>query len=304
MGTSWSAVVAGGGDASREDARRAIEAALAEVDAQMSNWNAGSELSRFNAAHSTDRIALSPGLSRVLNAAQAVHAASDGQFDTTLGPLIELWGFGAHGRVGAAPGEAQIESALQVAGQGRMLRVGEGWAQKTQADAALFVPGIGKGYGIDRVASALRGLGFEDFLFEIGGDMYAAGVNREGAPWRIGLESPDPRKRALDGMVRIGDLGVATSGDYRNYFEQGGERFSHILDSRTGRPITHATTSATVLAADAMLADAWSTAMLALGRERGMEIARREDVAVLFVDRNRDGGLVMAPSPAFTRLQA
>ncbi len=171
----------------------------------------------------------------------------------------------------------------------------------------MYLAGIGKGYGADHVGRALESFGLTDYLVEIGGDLYAAGRNPDGLPWQIGIESPNPADRGVMGVVGVSGLGLASSGDYRNYFENDGRRYSHLIDPTTGLPVDHDTASATVLAENAMLADAWSTAMLILGRERGLEVAQRHNIAVQFVDRNRESapaGFKTHASEAFKSLTA
>jgi thiamine biosynthesis lipoprotein len=303
MGTSYSVVVVdGSGALDKRDVEMAIAEALQSVNSQMSNWDATSEISRFNAAQSTDAMTVSPELAALVRNAHDVHRASEGQFDLTLGPLIELWGFGAKGTFGHAPNADDIASALASSGQARKLHVNGNTLQKTDPNTQIYVSGIGKGHGVDRVAAALSALGLKDFLVEIGGDLYASGRNADGLNWQIGVESPQPGAQALQRVVAVSGMGMATSGDYRNYFENDGVRYSHILDAETGRPVTHTTTSATVLADDAMLADAWATAMLGLGSERGAKIADAQGLAVLFVDRDPAHGFKETQSAAFTAL--
>ncbi len=291
---------------SETDLQRAVEAGLAEVNVQMSNWDASSEISRFNAAATTETISVSPELSRVMTAAQEVHAASAGQFDVTVGPLIDLWGFGAAGAGSRMPGEAEIAVALESAGQEKTLRIGDGVLQKIRPEAEVYLSAIGKGYGVDRIARVLEAHGLRDYMVEIGGDLYTSGRNPDGMPWRIGIETPDARGRGLQDVAAVSGAGMATSGDYRNYFEDDGVRYSHIIDPTTGRPITHRTVSATVVTENAMFADAWATAMLLLGRERGMDIAEERDMAVLFIDRDEgaEAPFATTPSTRFAELHA
>ena len=305
MGTSYSITVI---DETRKlteaEIRTAIDGALAEVDVQMSNWNPASEISRFNAQTGTQPVTLSPELAMVIDAAEQVHLASDGRFDTTVGPLIELWGFGAPG-AHDMPAEAQITEAMARIGHERTLSREAGALRKRQGDAQVYLSAIGKGYGVDRVARAIAELGVSDFMVEIGGDMYAAGRNPNGLPWQIGIETPAALGGGVYDVVGISGVGLATSGDYRNYFEQDGQRFSHVIDPTTGRPVTHRTASTTVIAENSMLADAWATAMLVLGRERGLEIARAHDVAVMFLDHQGEGaGFASATSPRYDALVA
>ncbi len=306
MGTTYSVVaVDQSRSLDREDVRIAVETALSDVNAQMSNWDAASDISRFNAARTTDAVSVAPELAELVAASNDIHLATGGQFDLTLGPLIDLWGFGSAGTTGFAPSKGDIEAALALAGQGEHLRAGSGFLQKTNPDTQIIVSGIGKGHGVDRVAKAIASLGLKDYLIEIGGDLYTAGRNADGEPWQIGLESPDPAERRIQQVLEVTGRGMATSGDYRNYFEEDGVRYSHILDARTGRPVTHTTASATVLADNTMLADAWATALLGLGRERGLEIAEANNVAVLFIDRvpgQSDGGFRVTESTQFSAL--
>ncbi|MEL6643762.1 MAG: FAD:protein FMN transferase [Pseudomonadota bacterium] len=262
-----------------------IQTALAEVDASLSNWNPRSEISRLNATTDANAFQMSRDLATVMDAAETVHLASDGRFDTTMGPLIELWGFGAPG-TSPMPTEDAIAEALSRTGHGNVLSLDANAVRKRRAEAQVYLAGIGKGYGADHVARAIEALGIRNYMVEIGGDIYASGRNTGGVPWQIGIETPTALGGGVHQVVGLSGLGLASSGDYRNYFEQDGRRFSHVIDPGTGHPITHQTASATVLAENSMLADAWSTAMLILGRERGREIAEAHDVAVLFIDRD------------------
>ncbi|WP_246149746.1 FAD:protein FMN transferase [Tritonibacter litoralis] len=286
MGTTYNVVAIDHSNKLKEsDVKTAISEALATVNASMSNWDQTSEISRIN-AEKTDRMTtLSPELAQVMEAAAFVNQASGGRFDTTVGPLIELWGFGAPGAQ-SMPSEGAVADARAKSGHENTLRIGAGTLQKTQADAQIYLAAIGKGYGADHVGRALEQLGVNDYLVEIGGDLYAAGRNPDGLPWQIGIEAPNAADRGVLGVVGLSGLGLASSGDYRNYFEVDGQRYSHLIDPATGRPVDHKTASATVLAENAMLADAWSTAMLILGRERGLEVAAQHGIAVQFAERD------------------
>ncbi|PIE14542.1 MAG: thiamine biosynthesis protein ApbE [Rhodobacterales bacterium] len=286
--------------------RNVIDAALLEVNQQMSNWDSRSEISRFNAATDMTAVSLSPALAHVMEAAESVNRASDGRFDTTMGPLIEAWGFGAPGAQ-EMPSDDMIAAAKARSGHGNTLELAGNRLRKTRADAQVYLAAIGKGYGADRVGKALEELGLTDYMIEIGGDLYASGRNPAGLPWQIGIEKPAALGGGVMDVVGVSGLGLASSGDYRNYFEKDGERYSHVIDPATGRPITHKTASATVLSENAMLADAWATAMLILGRERGLEIAGAHDIAVLFIERDTDAARLQfktTASPKFKALTA
>lgn len=304
MGTHYSVIaIDESRDLDERQVTQAVERALAEVNAQMSNWDAGSEISRFNAQTGTEPVALSAPLAEVMTAAEMVHAASDGRFDTTMGPLIELWGFGAPG-AGEMPRDAEIADALDRSGHARTLQLGGGTLQKLQPGAQVYLAAIGKGYGADQVGRALEGLGIGNFMVEIGGDLYASGRNADGLPWQIGVETPSTQLSGVHEVVGLSGMGLASSGDYRNFFEREGARYSHVIDPATGYPIDHTTGSATVIADNAMLADAWATAMLTLGRERGLEIAQSRNIAVMFIDRDGEGGFTTATSLRYDEVVA
>ncbi|MEL6197975.1 MAG: FAD:protein FMN transferase [Pseudomonadota bacterium] len=310
MGTTYSIVaIDKGGALVSADVQAAVDATLADVNAKMSNWDPSSEISRFNAQASTEAVAISAELAAVMRAANTVHAQSLGRFDVTLGPLIELWGFGARDAESPVPSQGAIEAARVAVGQDRVIELGTDpdTLRKTAPAATVYLAAIAKGHGVDAVAAVLRDLGLADYMVEIGGDLIAAGSNPEGAPWQIGIERPDAGDRVVQEIVALRDLAMATSGDYRNYVEQDGVRYAHIIDAQTGRPITHTTASVTVLAESAMLADAWATALLALGAEVGMEVAARHDLAAFFILRGSataDPAFTTVASARFEALQA
>ncbi|MCD9149704.1 FAD:protein FMN transferase [Pseudophaeobacter flagellatus] len=287
----------------------AITQALDQVNAQMSNWDPRSEISRFNAAAVTDPIEISPELAKVMRAATEIHRKSEKLFDVTLGPLIEIWGFGARNANSPVPSDATIQAALAMVGQDKILSLSAApnSLRKSLPETSVYLAAIAKGYGVDQVAAALQAAGLRDYMVEIGGDLVTAGQNPNGASWRIGIERPDAAAQTIEEILDVSGLGMATSGDYRNYFEQDGIRYSHIIDAVTGRPITHGTASVTVLADSAMMADGWATALLALGQDRGLPIAEAEGLAVLFIARQPDSGetgFEITVSTQFAKLQA
>ncbi|KPD11745.1 FAD:protein FMN transferase [Phaeobacter sp. 11ANDIMAR09] len=310
MGTSYNIVaIDKTADLSSDALEAAITATLAKVNSQMSNWDPNSEISRFNSATSSDPIKISPELTSVMTAANAIHDKSEGLFDVTLGPLIEIWGFGARTPDSPVPADEKIAAALDVVGQSKVLTLDSGAATlaKHLPETSVYLAAIAKGYGVDQVAAVLAEAGIRDYMVEIGGDLVTAGHNPQGEAWRIGIERPDAASQTIEEVVDVSGLGMATSGDYRNYFEQNGIRYSHIIDGVTGRPITHGTASVTVLAENAMMADGWATALLALGQERGLRIAESEGLAVLFIARSPDSGATgfeTTTSSQFSKLQA
>ncbi|MEW2915843.1 FAD:protein FMN transferase [Ruegeria sp. ANG10] len=291
MGTTFN-ITAIGEDLDENALAVAVEETLAEVNAKMSNWDPNSEVSTFSAATSTDPMPVSAEFAQVMAAANDVHEKTGGTFDVTLGPLIELWGFGPREPEDPVPSNVEVLEALNGVGQKRLLTLDTeaGTLTKSEPGVGINLSAIAKGYGIDAVAETLRGAGIEDYLVEIGGDLVTMGQNDKGEDWRIGIEKPQAGAQTPQLIVSVSDLGMASSGDYKNFFEQDGVRYSHIIDPTTGRPITHRTTSVTVLAENAMMADAWATAMLALGQEKGLELAEEHKLAVYFISRDVTGG--------------
>lgn len=292
MGTRYTIkIVDHEGTFERSDLQAEVDATLEAVNARFSNWDPNSEVSRFNAAQANEFIAVSPAFRSLMRTADTIYAQSDGQFDVTLSPLIELWGFGASpDNRGHSPEQSAIDTALAQIRQGEVLSWSDdGTAlRKNTPDASINFAAIAKGAGVDEVAEALAQAGARDFMVEIGGEVYAAGHNGSGQPWRLGIERPDSPNRQVEEIVVLSDMGMATSGDYRNYFEEDGVRYTHIIDAQTGRPVTHKTASVTVLAETSAEADAWATGLLALGLERGLEIAETHQIAVLFMVRSDD----------------
>lgn len=290
MGTSWSVQVprppAGLDDAALY---ASITAVLAEVNERMSTYQADSELSRFNAAETTDWFPVSAELVRLADTALAVSTLTDGAFDVTVGPLVNLWGFGPEVKAEQLPTRAEIDAALARVGWDLLHTRAEPPAlRKDRTDLYVDLSAIAKGHGVDRMAQVLEDAGITDYLVEIGGELRGRGRNAEGEPWRIAIERPDAGRRAVLRVLALTDLGMATSGDYRNFFELDGERYSHTIDPATGRPVDHQLASVTVLAKRCAEADAWATALLVLGPERGMTLANDRGLIALFVERFGD----------------
>jgi thiamine biosynthesis lipoprotein len=291
MGTTFSVKIVAPGDpkATKEEVAAAVEKTVAEVDARMSTYRPDSELNRFNDS-GTEPFEISPALLEVLTEAQRVAEISRGAFDITVGPLVDAWGFGPEGMV-EPPDDATIERLLAEHGY-RYLKLDEEGptAQKTTLGLRCDLSAIAKGYGVDRVAVLLADLGFDDFMVEIGGEVRTSGVNAEGRVWRIGVERPVAQREGVWGAVELADAAMATSGDYRNYYERDGVRISHTIDARTGRPITHALASVSVIHPSCMTADALATALSVLGPEEGRRLVEQQELAALFLIRKPDGG--------------
>lgn len=276
MGTGWSLSAV----APPADAALAVQALLDRVVAQMSQWDAGSDISRFNRAPPGRWIVLPPEFVVVLEAAQRVSAASGGAFDPAMGALADLWGFGPAPPPATAP-DAQT-TALMLAERGEVELDALGLRARRTGSARLDFSGIAKGFGVDLVAGWLRARGVRHFLVEVGGELCGHGLRPDGQPWWVDVEQPPgaalaPLRVALHGMA------VATSGDYRRWLDVDGRRWPHSLDPRTGRPVENGVRAVTVLHSHCMLADAWATAITVLGPVRGMALAEAEGLAVHMV---------------------
>lgn len=288
MGTTWHVSIAGQLQEEQVAALRGdIERELAHINRLMSTWDADSELSRFNRATPGTIFPLSEETLTVLRLAREVSQATDGAFDVTVGPLVNLWGFGPDMRPDEVPDDEQLADTFERVGF-RKLRIEVDHAVR-EADLYVDLSAIAKGYAVDRVADLLQRQGHGNFLVEVGGELRAAGRKQDGSSWRIGIETPDFAGRRAQRVVRLSNIGVATSGDYRNYFEADGQRYSHTIDPTTGRPITHRLASVTVLDPSAARADAWSTALMVLGPEQGLLIAGEQEIAAFFIIRTDDG---------------
>ncbi len=306
MGTSWS-VVLRAPDLRRariREARQAVRKALDDVDHAMSTWDPDSEISRLNAHRSDRPFPLSAPTLRVLSVAQQVAARSGGAFDVTVRPLVALWGFGAGARVpGDAPSEAELVAARAVVGYAKLkLDLDAGVARKRVFGLEVDLSALAKGYGVDRAAEALWALGFRNFLVEVGGELVARGERSGGGPWRVAVERPESEGRAIHGVVGLQNQAMATSGDYRSFYEAGGERRTHIIDPRTAAPIRHGLASVSVVHREAVWADAWATALSVLGPEEGPGVARREGLGAYFISRGPDGRYRTVATSGFPRI--
>jgi len=302
MGTSYSIKIVDPPARLHEDALAAqVEAELADLVEHFSTYEPASELARFNHGRHTDWVDASRALVDVLMEARRISELSDGAFDVTVGPLVDLWGFGPEDTGWRIPGDAEIEALrTRVGYAGIEMREQPPAIRKRDPDMRIDLSAIAKGYAVDRVATLLASDGIANYLVEIGGELRGRGHNPAGEQWRIGIEQPVAGKRSVHAIISIDDIGVATSGDYRNYFEDHGQHYSHTIDPRTGRPVTHALASVTVISPLTMQADAMATTLMVLGPDAGFELADREGIAAFFIIRTADG-LVDRQTAAFGR---
>jgi len=296
MGTTYEVRVAGErlGERLRRRVEGMISERLAETDSWMSNWNPESDVSRFNDFRETSGFPVSSETAAVVAFAVELCKWSGGAYDITVGPLVSLWGFGKDARIGAPPSEAETEEALRHMGA-RLLRIGRGspgtggFLRKNDPEVQIDLSSIAKGYGVDHLAGGLFELEREDFLVEIGGEVYAAGERPGGGPWRLAIEKPLDEGRAIQSVVELSDQAMATSGDYRVFYLEDDQRFSHTLDPRTGRPVANGPASATVISGSAAEADAWATTIMVLGDPEGLVLAQQWGIAAMVILRAEDG---------------
>lgn len=260
---------------------------LNQVDEAMSTYKADSELSRFNQAPINSWITVSEPLGAVLDMASRINQESGGAFDVTVGPLVNLWGFGPERKEDRVPTAEEIETVRALVGQS-LLQKDETGRLLRSAPIYIDLSAIAKGYAVDRVAAYLEGQGIARYLVEVGGEIRLKGPKSNGEPWRIAIESPEGLRNIFSTLAS-NDLALATSGDYRNYFEKDGVRYSHTIDPRTGAPIRHGLASVSVLAESTALADGWATAMMVLGPEEGRALAERLNLAVYFIIKAGEG---------------
>ncbi|MFD1782901.1 FAD:protein FMN transferase [Phenylobacterium terrae] len=298
MGVAWtiSALVPDG--LAEAEVGAAVQAAVDEVVRQMSDWEAASDLSRFNAA-SPGWVEVPPGLLHVVQAGLSLAEATDGAFDPTLGRLVGLWGFGPAGPAADLPADATLAGApagwrqVELDLAGRRIRQPGG--------LALDLSGIAKGYGVDQAAQALEALGVRDYLVEIGGELRGAGVKSSGEPWFVEIEPPPGFAADEPILVALHELSIATSGEWRRAVDHGGRRYGHTLDPATRRPLDNGVEQVTVLHAECMQADALCTALAVMGPVAGLAFADAEGLAALFVVRE-GGGLAERQSRAFAAM--
>lgn len=320
MGTSWSVKLIGPLAAPLSAITNGIQQQLELVVAQMSTWREDSDLSRYNRAAAGSWQVLPAQFLSVLDGALHVARLSDGAYDPSIGALVNLWGFGPIMQTTPAastslfkPTTAAWEQARQRCGWQR-LRIDRARSSVLQPGGLyLDFSAIAKGFGVDLVAAYLHSIGVVSYLVEVGGELRGHGIKPDGQPWWVGLEEPpseqaDGKQQAhqtLPSIVALHAMALATSGDYRRFFEQDGRRYSHTIDARTGQPIAHGLAAVTVLHPDCMMADAWATALMVLGVEDGMRLAQRLELAALFLRRAQDGrGLQENISPALQAMLA
>jgi thiamine biosynthesis lipoprotein len=290
MGTSYNIKYLVEGDvATPSELQQEIDELLVQLNAQMSTYKKDSELSLFNRSRSSKPFAVSAETALVVNEAIRLNKLTDGALDVTVGPLVNLWGFGPEARPDKRPTDAELAERREIVGID-YLDVQSSYLVKKIPELYVDLSTIAKGWGVDVVANYLESEGIHNYMVEIGGELRLKGVNAELNPWRIAIEKPSTSgDRQAQLIVQPGDTAMATSGDYRNYFEEDGVRYSHIIDPKTGKPINNKVVSVTVLHSSAMTADGLATGFMVMGDVDGIKVADQEGIAVLMVVKTEDG---------------
>ncbi len=255
MGTSYHIKVIGEEAVSAEALKQEVDQLLVEVNEQFSTYITSSEVSKFNTYKGDGWYSLTAGFISLTEQALQISRLTAGAYDITVGPLVNLWGFGPSFSENDVPQDEDIQDFSSIA----------------------------KGHGVDRVAQLIEAKGYHNYMVEIGGEMRVSGINAQQTKWRIAVEKPDSTTRAIQRVIKLSNTAIATSGDYRNFFVKDGQRFSHTLDPVSGRPVQHTLASVTVLAPSSAVADAWATAFMVLGDKKGYDLAMENNLAVLFL---------------------
>ncbi len=306
MGTTYHIKLVAGYFERTSGLQSRIDEHLESINQSMSTYIHDSEISRFNRSGDTrEAFGASDDFMRVMRVAQKLHVMTDGAWDGTIKPLVDLWGFGSRKRGAQLPGADTIDSMLKTVGFDRIDISSQGGVRKKHPSVTLDFASIAKGYAVDQIALLLKTAGIENFIVEIGGEVYASGVRQDGEKWRVGVNLPS--RQASDqevySVIPLSNLAMATSGDYRIFFEKDGIMYSHILDPRTGYPVRNGVASVTVIAADCTFADGLATAVMVMGPDKGRALIERlPGVEGLIIVRNADTEMVDHTTSGFAAM--
>ncbi len=292
MGTVWRVSVAGVDPQHKAALQQLIQQQLDRDDGELSTWKSDSVLSRFNQYQGNTPQPVSADMADIVTEALRIGHKTSGAMDITVGPLVNLWGFGPTKQPAHTPSEVEIAAAKALTGL-QHLRVIQGvdgqWLQKDLPGLYVDLSTMGEGYATDHLARLMEQQGITNYLVSVGGAVLSRGVNANQQPWRVAIQKPTDRENAVEARVDLQGHGISTSGSYRNYYELDGKRISHVIDPTTGRPIEHKLVSATVIATTALEADGWDTGLMVLGSERAKALALKEHLAVYLISKQGDG---------------
>ncbi|WP_321368522.1 FAD:protein FMN transferase [uncultured Desulfuromusa sp.] len=291
MGTSYHIKLAPAEDQKLNEAsiKSKVDARLAGIDSKMSTYKENSDVSHFNTYVAGSWMPISAETMIVVNAAQEVSQLSHGAFDITIGNLVNLWGFGPTVNIYEMPDANVIKSLLPEVGYNKLeVRLSPPGLRKSSDLVYLDLSAIAKGYAVDAIAKLLTDNNIENFLVEIGGEIVTHGHKQQQKPWVVGIETPIAGQRSVRKRLHLADVAMATSGDYRNYFEHEGVRYSHTIDPATGYPIKHSLVSVTVIDQSCMRADALATAIMVMGPDKGLGFAEKHQLAIFMLVKQGD----------------
>ena len=303
MGTWYQVKVAYMPDQALDGLKNEIEQGLAQDNTLLSTWRPDSTLSRFNGYAGTQAQPIPEGMALVIRTALQVAEKTQGAMDITVGPLVNLWGFGPGGVPTHTPDAAAIAAARQQVGWRHLHlseRDGKAWLQKDLPSLYVDLSTVGEGYAADRLAALMARHGITNYLVSVGGAVVTRGESASGQPWKVAIQQPTDKQTRIEAIVDLQGHGISTAGSYRNYYQRDGRRLSHIIDPASGQSISHHLVSATVIANTALQADAWDTGLMVLGPERAKALALREGLAVYLIIASNDG-FISWQSPAFAR---
>ena len=302
MGTFWRVSLAGVSPDRKEKLQKQVQEQLDNDDRELSTWKPESVLSRFNRYRGNEPQPVSDNMADIVTLSLRIGQKTHGEMDITVGPLVNLWGFGPDKQPVRIPSQARIDAARALTGLQhlRVIQRREGaYLQKDLPDLYVDLSTVGEGFATDHLARLMEQEGINNYLVSVGGAVLTRGKNPQGKPWRVAIQKPTDKENAVQALVDLQGHGISTSGSYRNYYELDGQRLSHIIDPETGRPIQHRLVSATVIATTAMEADGWDTGLMVLGEEKAKALALREHLAVFLIIR-QGNGFTTWMSPQFT----
>jgi len=303
MGTIYEIKVVTGDSKNIFGLKKKIVDRLEEINKSMSTYRKDSEISRFNALKIPgQKFKVSRDFAQVMMEAKRLYKLTDGAWDGSIYPLVNLWGFGKSERKNRIPTDKKIASLLKDVGFDNIDLIDGRYLLKKKASISIDLASIAKGYAVDKVAELIKKNNIKNFLVEVGGEVYASGVRKDGRCWRIGINKPrkDASYNEIYKIVTLKDKAFATSGDYRNFFEVNGKYYSHILDPKTGYPVTNSVVSVSIIAGTCTFADGLATAVMVMGPAKGIELINAlPDVEGLIVVRQAGSQLVDYPSIEF-----
>jgi FAD:protein FMN transferase len=303
MGTTYQIKIVAGYFKSTSGLKDKIDNRLQVINRSMSTYLPDSEISRFNAIQDTrEKLAVSDDFLQVMLAARDIYEKTGGAWDGTIKPLVNLWGFGNTRQTHQVPHEVEIKKQMRWIGFQHIAIFPEGYLQKKKSTITLDLASIAKGYAVDQISHLLNSSGLENYLVEIGGEVFASGYRKDGTPWRVGINQPSTSASTtyVYKVVPLHNRAMATSGDYRNYFEAGGKRYSHIIDPRTGYPVDNTVVSVSIVADTCMFADGLATAIMVMGLEHGMTLINSlKDVEGFIIVRKTDHEIAHYMTEAF-----